>query len=165
MNFKSGHVVLLSDGHANEGIVDPSSLRSHADEMASRGVTTSAVGVGNGYSPLQLEALSEGGLGRLHDAGTPDEMIETILGELGEVDATELTGGSGLTEAPRELRTFFKGASTQIAALPSRLAPANAIMEVVYPLSEHSGWQFVALETWGTRRAPGEIQMAISDVL
>jgi Ca-activated chloride channel family protein len=85
MNFKTGHVILLSDGHANEGIVDPSSLQSHADEMASRGITTSTVGVGNGYSPLQLEALSEGGLGRLHDAGTPEEMIEAILGELGEV--------------------------------------------------------------------------------
>ena len=85
MEFKTGHVILLSDGHANEGIVEPESLRSHADEMASRGITTSTVGVGNGYSPLQLEALSEGGLGRLHDAGTPEEMIEAILGELGEV--------------------------------------------------------------------------------
>ena len=104
MNFKVGHVVLLSDGNANEGIVDPVSLRSHADEMASRGVTTSTVGVGNGYSPLQLEALSEGGLGRLHDAGTPEEMIETILGELGEVVSVVGSNVEVYLRWPAELR-------------------------------------------------------------
>ena len=85
MGFKTGHVLLLSDGHANEGIQDPRELHTHAAEMASRGVTTSTVGIGGGYSPLQLEALAEGGLGRLHDAETPEHIIETILGELGEV--------------------------------------------------------------------------------
>mgnify|MGYP001817674587 FL=1 len=104
MNFKMGHVVLLSDGHANEGIVEPTTLRSHADEMASRGITTSTVGVGNGYSPLQLEALSEGGLGRLHDAGTPEEMIETILGELGEVVSVAATNVEVYVRWPAELR-------------------------------------------------------------
>ena len=103
-NFKTGHVVLLSDGHANEGIVDPVTLRSHADEMASRGITTSTVGVGNGYSPLQLEALSEGGLGRLHDAGSPEEMIETILGELGEVVSVVATNVEVYVRWPAELR-------------------------------------------------------------
>ena len=86
-DLAAGHVVVLSDGHANVGIQDPGKLRVHADNMASRGVTTSAVGVGNSYSPLQLEALCDGGLGRLHDAATPDEMMETVLGELGDVRA------------------------------------------------------------------------------
>lgn len=85
MAFPSGHLVVLSDGHANVGIQDPRALRGHADNMASRGVTTSAVGVGNGYSPLQLEALCDGGLGRLHDAATPHEMMETLLGEFNDV--------------------------------------------------------------------------------
>jgi len=102
--FKNGHVVLLSDGHANEGITNPSELRAHADEMASRGVTTSTVGVGDGYSPLQLEALSEGGLGRLHDAATPEEIIETILGELDEVVSVVATDVELLVRWQRDLR-------------------------------------------------------------
>lgn len=106
-DFKTGHVVLLSDGHANVGVENPNTLRAHADEMASRGVTTSTVGVGNDYSPLQLEALSEGGLGRLHDAGTPDEMIETILGELGEALSVVATNVKVSLSWPRELRTEF----------------------------------------------------------
>ena len=105
MDFKTGHVVLLSDGHANVGIEDPATLQAHADEMASRGVTTSTVGVGNDYSPLQLEALSEGGLGRLHDAATPEDMIETILGELGEVVSVVATDVKVSLRWSRALRT------------------------------------------------------------
>ena len=104
LNFKYGHVVLLSDGHANVGIQNPEELRKHADEMASRGVTTSTVGVGNDYSPLQLEALSEGGLGRLHDAANAEEIIETILGELGEVVSVVATNVEVVLSWPRELR-------------------------------------------------------------
>ena len=90
-DFKTGHVVVLSDGYANQGVQHPAQLADQAAEMARRGITTSTVGIGNHYSPLQLEALSEGGVGRLHDAATPDEIIETVLGELGEVTSLVAT--------------------------------------------------------------------------
>jgi Ca-activated chloride channel family protein len=105
MNFRSGHVVLLSDGHANQGMQDPKELHKHASEMANRGVTTSTVGIGGGYSPLQLEALAEGGLGRLHDAETPEHIIETILGELGEVVSVVATNVELTLRWPAMLRS------------------------------------------------------------
>ncbi len=83
-DFKTGHIILLSDGRANSGITNPSELAMHAAELADRGITTSTVGIGAGYSPLQLEALAEGGRGRLHDAEGGTEIIEVIMGELGE---------------------------------------------------------------------------------
>jgi len=82
---RSGHVIVLSDGHANRGVMDPGELARHAGELAQRGVKTSTVGIGNGYSPLQLDALAEAGQGRLHDADTPDDIIDVVLGELGEL--------------------------------------------------------------------------------
>jgi len=83
-DFNTGHVVLLSDGHANSGMMDPRLLMEHATELASRGITTSTVGIGDNYSPLQLDALAEGGRGRLHDAEGGHEIVEVIMGELGE---------------------------------------------------------------------------------
>ena len=82
-----GRVLILSDGRANNGICDPQRLLGHARSMANRKVMTSAVGIGDDYSPLQLDALVEGGRGRLHDAATPKEIVEVVTGELGEMRA------------------------------------------------------------------------------
>lgn len=84
---EEGRVLILSDGHANSGICDPELLMKHARKMGERGVATSAVGIGDRYSPLQLDALAEGGQGRLHDAATPKEIVEVVTGELGELKA------------------------------------------------------------------------------
>ena len=90
-DFNTGHIVLLSDGHANQGMTDPRELMQHATELASRGITTSTVGIGNNYSPLQLDALAEGGQGRLHDAEGGHEIVEVIMGELAETRAMVAT--------------------------------------------------------------------------
>ena len=83
-NLPNGRVILLSDGHANEGIIDPIQLADIAANLRHRGVYTSAVGIGDGYSPDQLLAISEYGGGRMHDAERPEEIVEVVLGELGE---------------------------------------------------------------------------------
>ena len=83
--FSDGNVLILSDGQANRGICDPEKLQLHANELSGRGIKTSAIGIGEGYSPLQLDALAEGGGGRLHDAESTDDIIEVVQGELGEL--------------------------------------------------------------------------------
>mgnify|MGYP001063217172 FL=1 len=86
--FSNGYVIVLSDGMANHGITDPKELKMHATELASRGIQTSSIGIGADYSPLQLDALAEGGEGRLHDTETADDIIDVVLGELGEIGNT-----------------------------------------------------------------------------
>ena len=86
--FNDGFVVILSDGMANQGITHPKELLMHASELSSRGVQTSSIGIGAHYSPLQLDALAEGGKGRLHDTETAEDIIDVVLGELGEIGNT-----------------------------------------------------------------------------
>jgi Mg-chelatase subunit ChlD len=81
----NGHVLLLSDGHANRGITDPNELARHASELAARGVTSSCVGIGDRYSSLQLDAIAEAGNGNLHHSNVPGEIVDIVLGELGEL--------------------------------------------------------------------------------
>jgi len=102
--FQNGHVLVLSDGRANRGIVDPEKLKMHAHELASRGVYTSAVGIGTYYSPLQLDALAEGGDGRLHDTETAEEIVDVVLGELGEISNTVARNVELHIRSPRGVR-------------------------------------------------------------
>ncbi len=81
-------VIILSDGHANEGIADPNELREHAHELRSRGTLTSALGIGDDYDEQLLRAISESGGGRLHDAELDSEISSVLLGELEDVFCT-----------------------------------------------------------------------------
>lgn len=82
--FSSGHVILLSDGHANVGECNPERLAELAANLAERNVTTTCVGIGANYSLLQMTAIAEAGQGELHQSSEPSEIIEVLLGELGE---------------------------------------------------------------------------------
>ena len=81
-------VVLLSDGHANVGVTNPHTLGREAAELAREGVYTTCVGIGDGYSTMQLQAIAENGGGRLHDAERPHEIVEVVTAELREVVKT-----------------------------------------------------------------------------
>lgn len=82
------HVILLSDGHANRGECNPEVLSRHAHELRQRGVLTSTVGIGTGYSPVQLQAIAEAGGGRMHDAERTEEIIEIVMAELSDTLCT-----------------------------------------------------------------------------
>ncbi len=108
-------VVLLSDGHANGGIVDSSELTMHAKQLRIRGVTTSTLGIGNGYDEHLLQAIAENGGGRMHDAERADDISVVLLGELGEVLGTAVEETILKIEAPKNVRVEAYG-----TAQPSR---------------------------------------------
>ena len=54
-------VILLTDGHGNNGETNPEQLHAHADRVLQQGVQTSCIGVGDHYMPLQVQALADGG--------------------------------------------------------------------------------------------------------
>ncbi len=82
------HVIVLSDGQANQGQLDPATLGIHAAELRARGLPTSAIGIGEGYSQTQLKPIADHGGGRLHDAQHTHEIIEVISAELTDILST-----------------------------------------------------------------------------
>ena len=110
-------VVLLSDGAANAGIVDPEQLAVHAAELAKRGVSTSCVGIGDGYVTAVLQAIAEHGGGRLHDAEVSGEIVDALMGELGEIEDLVARDVSVTLHVPATAKAEFVGsAPTQVGA-------------------------------------------------
>ncbi len=75
-------VLLISDGHANAGLTDPSQLGGLARQARTSKITTSTVGMGLGYDERLLSAIASGGAGNEHFAETADEAAELIAGEV-----------------------------------------------------------------------------------
>jgi len=75
-------VVVLSDGMANRGILQPTELGEHARELLNRGIASTSVGIGPNYSNIQLQAIADNGGGTLHHASHPNEIIEIVVAEM-----------------------------------------------------------------------------------
>ena len=75
-------LLLLSDGHANEGIADPDPLAGIAARAHASGITTSTLGVGLGYDEALMAAIARGGSGNALFAKEPDAAAASIAGEV-----------------------------------------------------------------------------------
>ncbi len=59
-------VLLLSDGETNAGITDPNAICQQVAGLATRGISTSTLGVGVGFNEDLLEAMALSGDGNYH---------------------------------------------------------------------------------------------------
>ena len=110
-------IILLSDGAANEGVVDQAELAHHAHELAKRGIVTSCVGIGNGYERLLLQAIAEHGGGRVHDAEFGADIVDVLMGELGEISDLVAQDVSITLHVPATAKAEFVGsAPVQVGA-------------------------------------------------
>ncbi len=75
-------LLLLSDGHANAGVVDPDQLAGVAAAARAHGVTTSTVGIGLGYDETLLAAIAGGGQGSHAFAADGDGAGAVVAGEV-----------------------------------------------------------------------------------
>jgi Ca-activated chloride channel family protein len=75
-------LLLLSDGHANAGVVDPDRLAGVAAAARAQGVTTSTIGIGLGYDETLLAGLARGGQGSHAFAPDGDGAGAVVAGEV-----------------------------------------------------------------------------------
>lgn len=84
--------ILLTDGQANVGLVDPGQLAHHAGQIRARGVSTTTLGFGNDFDEQLLSAMAEAGGGNFEYIASPDQLVPFFTRELGELLAAVATG-------------------------------------------------------------------------
>jgi Ca-activated chloride channel family protein len=129
----SGHrlrrALLLTDGLANVGITSEGELTHHAAELRRRGISTTALGVGEDFDEGLLSGMSEAGGGNFQFIERPKQLTKFFQDEIGEllsVVVSELTltldlpqGVSGrLVNAFPSTRTH-RGIEVAIGNLPA----------------------------------------------
>ncbi|WP_437534988.1 VWA domain-containing protein [Sorangium sp. So ce726] len=95
-----GRVLLLTDGQANHGITSPDELTSRARSQRLRRVTTSTIGLGEGFNEFLLGRLSEEGGGNFYFAARADELPGFVGREIGEVLSVVARDAALLIRAP-----------------------------------------------------------------
>ena len=82
------HVMLLSDGLANEGESRPDVLAQWTTQALSRGVATSTLGVGLDYNEDLMTRIADAGGGRYHFIENEDQVVQVLADEFAGLTAT-----------------------------------------------------------------------------
>jgi Ca-activated chloride channel family protein len=77
-------VLLLTDGLANQGVVDPQALAATAARLRAQGITTSTFGVGADFDEQLLARLAAEGGGHFYFIEQPRQIPDLLASELGE---------------------------------------------------------------------------------
>lgn len=81
-------VLLLSDGEANQGLTDSTRIASQVAQWQRRGITTSTIGLGEGYNEDLLSAMARAGNGSFYHVRTPEDIVSTFQVELHSMAST-----------------------------------------------------------------------------
>jgi Ca-activated chloride channel family protein len=85
-------VILLSDGQANQGVVDPNLLGQLAAQATEHLISTSTLGIGLGYDENLLNALSVSGNGNHFAAVNQGEAAEGLTAEFDDLLTRTILG-------------------------------------------------------------------------
>jgi Ca-activated chloride channel family protein len=77
------HVILLSDGQANIGLVDTTQISEQVSALAGAGVTTTTVGLGADFNEELMTAIAQAGHGNAHYGERAIDLAETFDAEIG----------------------------------------------------------------------------------
>lgn len=88
----SRRIVVLTDGHANIGITDPSTLVELARTARTMGITTTTIGVGEGYDDDLLRSMADAGGGNSWYVERSDQALDVLAEELGNLLSVSAQG-------------------------------------------------------------------------
>jgi len=128
-------VILLTDGQANQGLVDESEITLRVAELARAGVTTSTVGLGDGFNESLLTKMADAGEGQAHYGQTAEDIEDGFAEEFQVLTQAclrkvtlSVAGGVGVV-ANILRRDGTKGATAPLGTLPHGAA-LDAIVQL-----------------------------------
>jgi len=159
--------LVLTDGLANNGITDRGELARHAEELRSRGITTSTIGLGADFDERMLEGMARAGAGQFYFVETAVNIADCLAGELGETlevvasdVAVDVTAGSGVGVATLNrfpVKTDGPGRlSVRLGDLTSR-QDASIVLRLTFPggtLGQTASALFSVTDAGGVIREP-----------
>jgi Ca-activated chloride channel homolog len=101
--------LLLTDGQANEGIMDPDELARHARELTARGISTSTFGVGQGFNEHLLELMSNQGSGNFYYISDPTDIPGVFAREFKELVSVTARDVEVTLEVPAQVSAQVLG--------------------------------------------------------
>ena len=113
---KLNRVLLLTDGQANVGIVDPKVLTKTAQQKAEAGIITTTLGFGNYFNEDLLIAMADAGKGNFYFIQSPEDTADVLRVEmesLVSVVAQNLTVKLELTDGVKVGELLNNYSSTQ----------------------------------------------------
>ena len=87
-----GRLILISDGLANEGIIDPAALGNMAAAAREHDFAVSTVGVGNDFNETLMTAIADRGTGNYYYLENPTAFAEVFQQEFRSTLAAAATG-------------------------------------------------------------------------
>jgi Ca-activated chloride channel family protein len=83
-------VILLSDGQANHGLVEPAAIEKHCRDWLEKGVSTTTVGLGRGFNEELMIAMARSGGGQQYYGQTAEDLYDNFDEELSLLQAMYL---------------------------------------------------------------------------
>jgi len=81
-------VLVLTDGEANVGVVEPDAICNDVNGAAQRGVSCTTLGFGDGYNEVLLRSMASSGNGNHYFVETPEQLSGIFAQELGGLVST-----------------------------------------------------------------------------
>jgi len=72
------HVILLSDGQANEGLTESDQITPHCAQWLSKGISTTTVGLGRGFNEELMAAMAKSGGGQHYYGQTAADLFDAF---------------------------------------------------------------------------------------
>lgn len=154
-------VILLSDGQANVGETRPDAIANDVHGLAQRGISTTTLGIGQGYNEDLLVAMANSGDGNFFHIESADQLAEIFETELSGLAATVGQRVSLGIEPQNGVKVLdvlndFEQTNTQRYKLPNLAigAPINVVVRLQIPALQRPTELFKVRLAWDDRHQP-----------